>query len=41
MAKRRARKSSAKKFCLKANGRVMKGYRLAKGGRCVKAKGKK
>lgn len=27
--------------CRKSNGRVKKGWRLGKGGRCIKAKGRK
>ena len=38
MAKRR-KKSSSQKIGVKKNGRLKKGYRYAKGGRVVKAKG--
>lgn len=37
MAKRR---KYSKTICRKSNGRVMKGWRLGKGGRCIRAKGR-
>ena len=36
MAKRR---KHSKTICRKSNGRVKKGWRLGKGGRCIRAKG--
>lgn len=35
---KRRRKSGGKKVCLTTRGRLKKGWRMAKGGRCVKAK---
>lgn len=35
-----AKSKSKKSMCRKANGRLKKGWRVAKGGRCVKAKRK-
>lgn len=36
----RHKKSHSKKSCLTGKGKLKKGYRLGKGGRCIKAKKK-
>lgn len=38
--KRGKGRSPSRKDCLKANGRLRKGYRFGKNGRCIKAKGR-
>lgn len=38
-SKRRSSRSGGKKVCLTTKGKLKPGWRLAKGGRCVKAKG--
>ncbi|MBK7823190.1 MAG: hypothetical protein IPJ61_19585 [Tessaracoccus sp.] len=38
---RKSRKSASKGSCTTSKGRLRKGWRYAKGGRCVRAKGKR
>lgn len=40
MAKRRRRKSSGSTACKTQRGRLKKGWRFGKGGRCIRAKRK-